>query len=97
MRSIMLGIMHALVFITPIFFAFAYASNSTNNGRPAYRFFPGDPNWPTEGEWNQLNETIQGRLIKGVPLAHTCFGPTTNQAEVVRNALRNEWNYVTPL
>ncbi|CAI7649260.1 unnamed protein product [Penicillium glandicola] len=88
--------MHALVFVTAIFSAFAYASNSTNNGRPAYRFLPGDPDWPTESEWNQLNETIQGRLIKGVPLAHTCFGPTTSQAEVVCNALRNEWDFVTP-
>lgn len=40
---------------------------------PACRYLPGDAGWPTDGEWSELNSTIGGRLIRGTPLAQSCY------------------------
>jgi hypothetical protein len=40
------------------------------------KVFPGDPDWPSDSVWNNLNETLGGALEKTVPLAATCYaGP----------------------
>lgn len=33
---------------------------------------PGGPRWPAVADWNTLNETINGRLIKAVPPGAVC-------------------------
>ncbi|KAG0155937.1 hypothetical protein PDIDSM_3110 [Penicillium digitatum] len=44
----------------------------------ACRCFPNDPCWPTEADWSQLNDTIDGRLVKTVPLGAPCHAPSYN-------------------
>ncbi|KAJ5794907.1 hypothetical protein N7457_001506, partial [Penicillium paradoxum] len=44
------------------------------------RCFPGDPCWPSDGEWSAFNETIDGRLIKTVPLGTPCHAPNYDAA-----------------
>ena len=53
------------------------------------RYIPGDPQWPSDDEWSQLNETIGGRLIKGVPLAQSCHNPNLNNAACAN--IQNKW------
>jgi hypothetical protein len=53
------------------------------------RFLPGDDEWPKESEWNALNNTIAGRLIRATPLAQTCYVPHFNRSEC--EAVRNQW------
>lgn len=38
-------------------------------------YLPGDAGWPSVAEWNALNRTVGGNLIRGVPLAQPCFAP----------------------
>ncbi|KAF5021891.1 hypothetical protein F66182_6082 [Fusarium sp. NRRL 66182] len=38
--------------------------------------FPGDSCWPLENDWKSLNSTVNGRLIKTVPLGSPCHDPT---------------------
>jgi hypothetical protein len=45
------------------------------------RYLPGDSCWPKAQEWNQLNETVGGRLIATAPLGSPCHDPTYNAAE----------------
>ena len=33
---------------------------------------PGDPDWPSEGAWAELNATVSGRLVRPVPLGAVC-------------------------
>ncbi|KAJ5947624.1 hypothetical protein N7466_000639 [Penicillium verhagenii] len=42
------------------------------------RCFPGDSCWPSERAWSQFNKTIDGRLIKTVPLGTPCHAPDYN-------------------
>ena len=51
--------------------------------------FPSDPCWPSESVWNAFNTTLEGKLIKTVPLASPCHDPTYSAEEC--EALRNGW------
>jgi hypothetical protein len=45
----------------------------------ACRCLPDDATcWPTNAEWSQFNETIDGRLVKTVPLGTPCHDPNYN-------------------
>lgn len=57
---------------------------------PTCRCFPGDECWPSVSTWNALNQSIDGRLIKTVPLATPCHTP--NYDEDKCETLRNGWN-----
>ncbi|RMY10722.1 hypothetical protein D0868_03540 [Hortaea werneckii] len=37
------------------------------------KVYPGDPAWPSLGEWELLNKTLDSVLIKGVPAADVCY------------------------
>ena len=51
-----------------------YDSNhSGNSSLSRCRVYPGDSAWPNTGVWNQLNATLGGALIKGVPAASICY------------------------
>ncbi|KAJ2977104.1 hypothetical protein NUW58_g7913 [Xylaria curta] len=57
------------------------------------RCFPGDPCWPTEVEWIELNKTLHGKLIATIPIASVChdspFLPYNSEACA---SLRSVWN-----
>ncbi|RMZ66112.1 fad binding domain-containing [Pyrenophora seminiperda CCB06] len=36
------------------------------------KYIPTDKEWPGLKEWNRLNQTVDGRLIATVPVAHVC-------------------------
>ncbi|KAM5346286.1 hypothetical protein ACJ41O_009291 [Fusarium nematophilum] len=42
---------------------------------------PGDPEWPSEHVWNELNTTVNGQLIKTLPIGHVCHDPTFDSAK----------------
>lgn len=42
---------------------------------------PGDAGWPTTAQWNQLNTTVGGRLIKTIPIGSPCYRKTYNVAD----------------
>lgn len=44
----------------------------------ACRCFPSDACWPSDILWSQFNKTIEGRLIKTVPLGVPCHAPNYN-------------------
>lgn len=53
--------------------------------------FPGDSCWPEPKIWAQLNNTVDGRLIKTVPLGSPCHGDAYNAAECQK--LKDGWLY----
>lgn len=57
---------------------------------------PGDHTWPSQQVWNQLNDTIGGRLIQTVPQAAVCrpggYGNISeNEAEC--SILKEGWDF----
>jgi FAD binding domain len=56
-----------------------------------WRSRPGEPGWPTEVNWDQLNRDVGGRLIK-VPSPFTvCSGPSIPQCDEFFKQLRNPY------
>lgn len=44
-----------------------------NSPTPRCRAWPGSPDWPTESEWEQLNTTLGGALLRPLPAASACY------------------------
>ena len=58
-------------------------------GKPDCRYLPGDSGWPSDLQWKLLNVTVGGRLIKTVPLATPCHGPSYDAAAC--ESLGSQW------
>lgn len=69
------------------------AASSSDDG-PACRYLPGDAGWPNETAWNQLNQTVEGRLLAGVPLARSCHSPYLDSE--VCSEIQEEWILLDP-
>ena len=54
------------------------AANVQEDHEHPCRYLPGDAGWPTDKDWQDLNRTIGGRLIRGSPLAKSCYEPNLN-------------------
>ncbi|KAG7416672.1 FAD-linked oxidoreductase ZEB1 [Fusarium oxysporum f. sp. raphani] len=52
---------------------------------------PGDSCWPAESEWDTLNSTISGRLIKTVLPASVCYKSDTNYDETQCEIVQANW------
>ncbi|KAI1641285.1 FAD-binding domain-containing protein [Biscogniauxia mediterranea] len=63
-----------------------YASRECRN-------IPGDPNWPSVQEWDLLNQTVNGRLIRTIPIGSVCHDPDYN--EEACQALAAGWVYTS--
>ena len=74
--------------VAAILFALTLAAAVSSN-TSACRYLPGDPGWPTDEDWSQLNSTIGGRLILGTPLAQSCYLPTLNSDTCAE--VQEEW------
>lgn len=62
----------------------ALSSSPTN-----CKCFPGDACWPTDSQWSLFNETVNGRLIKTVPLGSPCHNPTYDAVRCEQ--LKKQW------
>lgn len=55
-----------------------------------------DDEWPTSEEWARFNETLEGALLKPLPLATPCYlGPNYDEARCT--TLRTQWARSTAL
>ena len=53
------------------------------------RCFPGDFCWPSQLTWQQLNTSVNGRLVATVPLGAPCHDPVYNATEC--KSLQTNW------
>lgn len=64
-----------------------------DNTRPlTYEWTPGDSCWPTEPDWQKLNTTINGQLIKAKPPASVCYRSEPNYNEAICSTIRLQWS-----
>ncbi|GAB1314853.1 FAD-linked oxidoreductase-like protein 7 [Madurella fahalii] len=66
-----------------------YHVSSSTGGSEFCKCFPGDVCWSSVRDWNNLNQTVGGRLIATVPLAQACHDPNYDEAKC--EALRDNW------
>lgn len=56
------------------------------------RCLPADDCWPSESEWDGLNSTVSGNLVKVVPIGAVCHDPTYDEAACAE--VKASWNNV---
>ncbi|KAJ6449943.1 hypothetical protein C8R45DRAFT_1044163 [Mycena sanguinolenta] len=54
------------------------------------RILPTDISWPSQAVWNAFNQSIDGRLIKTIPIGSPCHNPTYNEGQC--NIIRENWH-----
>lgn len=64
--------------------------DSTSDQRSC-KCFPGDSCWPSKQNWDSFNTTVNGRLIKTVPLGSPCHDPHYDDA--LCETLKTEWKF----
>lgn len=47
--------------------------------------------WPSNSEWNSLNTTLSGALIRGVPPASVCYPAQPNYNKAQCGFVRSQW------
>ncbi|RGP66578.1 putative isoamyl alcohol oxidase [Fusarium longipes] len=68
---------------------FTGASSATATAK--CRCLPSDSCWPTDKVWTKFNSTVNGALIKTVPLGSPCHEP--NYDETACAAVKDSWKY----
>ncbi|KAI0436305.1 hypothetical protein F4803DRAFT_239968 [Xylaria telfairii] len=58
------------------------------------RYLSKDAGWPNDTIWDQLNRTVEGRLIRGVPLGQPCHSPYLNTGKC--SQIQSEWTLLPP-
>ena len=70
--------------------AIRFGSSDTSSPQKECRYTPEDKEWPSESEWAKFNETLEGALLKPLPLASVCYeGPQYNAARCQQ--LQRSW------
>ncbi|KAL0574411.1 hypothetical protein V5O48_007551 [Marasmius crinis-equi] len=77
------------MFIKAIFIT-ALATLRVASAHKSCRILPGDSSWPTEDVWDAFNHSIDGRLIKTIPIGSPCHDPTFDEEEC--NKVRSNWH-----
>ncbi|TDZ67407.1 FAD-linked oxidoreductase ZEB1 [Colletotrichum trifolii] len=54
---------------------------------------PSDAAWPSDTDWSALNSTIQGALIKTVPVASSCYAGNPFGSSVACDDVEAKWGY----
>lgn len=96
----MLFTIHSLAAIaaTVILPRLASAAPALVRNNSACRALPGDADWPQEEEWETLNRTVGGRLIRGVPLAEpSCYSTNVSATSDACGTVQREWESMAPL
>ncbi|TGO19737.1 hypothetical protein BPAE_0334g00040 [Botrytis paeoniae] len=94
--------MHAKILLyinaLAVFFSFSVLAAASSNGStkvPACRYMPGDSEWPSDNDWQQLNQTIGGKLIRGVPMARPCYAGSDYDPKICAT-LASTWENQEP-
>lgn len=45
----------------------------TRQGNSQCKCYPGDKCWPSTSDWNKLNTTVGGRLVRAIPPGAACY------------------------
>jgi hypothetical protein len=66
------------------------ASAADYSSQPC-RYLPSDKGWPSLEQWQTLNTSVSGHLLKPLPAAHVCHDPTHD--EKACSFLKENWIY----
>lgn len=79
-----------------LFMVTAYPANTPNTSpQLECRHLHTDSTWPDINVWGQLNQTVGGRLIRGLPLGQPCYSHDSEMDTCVK--IQDEWTSLETL
>jgi FAD/FMN-containing dehydrogenase len=75
----------------PLIGHFFAASAAVSAAAPFRRVRPGDPDWPSDAAWAQLNQKLEGRLIKVESPLAACVGAPEEACAKIFRELKNPY------
>ncbi|OQD85296.1 hypothetical protein PENANT_c010G02533 [Penicillium antarcticum] len=69
------------------------ALTATSSATPDCKTSPGDLTWPSTEDWNTLNQTIHGSLIKTAPAGSSCYLGNPFSSSENCTTVKNHWSY----
>lgn len=60
---------------------------------PTCKNHPSDPSWPSPDDWNALNRSTSGALIKTSPVASSCYSKTPFHSTTSCDDVQENWFY----
>ncbi|KAK6599174.1 FAD binding domain protein [Botrytis cinerea] len=79
----------ALLGFSPVIAAPAKKFDGSLEPRSNCHYLPTDLQWPGLADWKQLNQSVNGKLILGKPLAQICHNSDNDLAECAE--IKNTW------
>jgi hypothetical protein len=80
--------MRAFRYLTP---ALAGASITPYQTVPVCKSTPLDPSWPSKDDWDTLNTTIGGSLLRTVPAASACWSGNPFGSSISCDTATDKW------
>jgi hypothetical protein len=71
--------------------ALADASAIPCQSEPTCKVTPHDASWPSDSDWNSLNATINGSLLRTVPAASACWFGSSIDSPISCATATNKW------
>ncbi|KIX08730.1 uncharacterized protein Z518_03387 [Rhinocladiella mackenziei CBS 650.93] len=80
-------------FSVTAFYSALLLSGIVQAGPPPYcKPIPGSSDWPSQAEWQALNTSISGRLIKPVPPGQVCQANSSSYSVVACETVISQWS-----
>src|SRR4051812_16733677 len=64
-------------------------------GESVCKNHPFDPSWPTPFDWNALNQSTNGALIKTNPVASSCYTESFFSSQISCQNVQDNWHFST--
>ncbi|KAJ7098272.1 FAD binding domain protein [Mycena epipterygia] len=64
-----------------------------NEDHRSCKTIPGDTTWPSDTDWSNFNDSLDGRLIKTIPIAQSCHTPTYDESRCAE--VKTRWHSST--
>ncbi|KAF5352996.1 hypothetical protein D9758_007905 [Tetrapyrgos nigripes] len=71
----------------------AFADDGISTRLPVCRALPEDKDWPSLATWDAFNASVDGRLIRTVPIGSPCHNPTFDAEQC--QFVRDHWHEVS--
>jgi hypothetical protein len=72
-------------------FAAALAFCTTSAAELICKTHPSSANWPSTGDWDALNQTVGGAVIKSTPVASSCYNDSDFSSAVSCKKVTENW------
>src|ERR1700712_1576997 len=82
---------YVLIYTSTITLAYAFHGPTAHTRTTACKPKYGSPDWPSAAAWQQLNDSVSGRLVAPTPPGAVCHPSLTEYNNASCNVVKSQW------